>query len=104
VVTEEQCTLVFPLFSHRSRGAPRDYQEQPGFLTTSSHCLASLAAERLRRVGGEIPVTGAAVVALAAGGIIAVTFRSGALTGWGGAHGGHVSRAPNDFTHSQKRA
>jgi hypothetical protein len=51
-------------------------------------------------VGREIPATGAAMVALAAGGIIAITFCSWVVTRRARAHGGQVYRAPNDFTNS----
>jgi NAD+ diphosphatase len=54
-------------------------------------------------MGGEIPMTGAAVVALATNGIIAIAFRSWVLTGRASAHGGQVYRAPNDFTNSDWR-
>ena len=42
-------------------------------------------------MGGEISVTGATVVALAASGIIAISFRSEMLTGRASAHGGQCT-------------
>ena len=48
----------------------------------------------------EIPVTGAAVVALAANGIISIAFSSWLLTRWASAHEGQVYRAPGNFTNS----
>jgi hypothetical protein len=51
-------------------------------------------------VGGELPATGAAVVALAASGIIAIAFRRWVPTRRARAHGCRVSRAPGDFTNS----
>jgi hypothetical protein len=55
-------------------------------------------------VSREIPVTRAAVVALATEGIIAITFRSGVLTRRASAHEGQVYRAPENFTNSPRRA
>jgi hypothetical protein len=52
-------------------------------------------------VGGKIPVTGAAVVALTVSGIKAVAFSSGVLTRRASAHGCQMYSAPNNFTNSR---
>ena len=54
-------------------------------------------------MGGKIPTAGAAVVALAAGGIIAIAFGSWLVTGWARVHGGQVYPASNNFTNSKLR-
>jgi small-conductance mechanosensitive channel len=54
-------------------------------------------------VGGEIPMTGAAVVTLTTSDVVSITLRSWLVTGWARAHGGQVYRAPNDFTNSSCR-
>jgi hypothetical protein len=54
-------------------------------------------------MGCEIPVTGAAVVALAARGIIAIAVRRGVLTRRASAHRCRVYPAPNNFTNSSGR-
>ena len=54
-------------------------------------------------MSGEIPVTGAAVVALTTSSIITISFCSWLLTSWTSAHEGAVYRAPGNFTNSSQR-
>ena len=51
-------------------------------------------------MGGEISVTGAAVVALTTSDVVSITFRSWMLTGWASAHRYRMYPAPNNFTNS----
>jgi len=52
-------------------------------------------------MGGEIPVTEMAVVALAASSIIAIVFRSGVVTRRASVHGHQIYPAANDFSNSR---
>jgi hypothetical protein len=51
-------------------------------------------------VGGEISVTGAAVVALSTTAVVSIAFRSVLLAGWARAHRYRMYPAPNNFSNS----
>jgi hypothetical protein len=61
---------------------------------------SAVARKRRGGVGGEIPATGAAVIALTASSINAIAFRSGVVTRGASAHRCQVYSAPADFTNS----